>query len=488
MSSEVSNRCILIFIVAISSLTLLCVGLNTELCIGDEVHHFRLAKNILFLKERPVYDPLYGDPYLKMPGAMFYFDTPLWHTLMAVIWKIIGKVSFTAAQVYQTFYFTFLLIFTYLLGSKLYGEKEGLCSALITASLPMVSAFGIVFYLDVPAATFVVLSCLLVLEKRFLWAGISVGLGYLIKRNFLFFFPSFVFLSFVSVDKIEFKGIRKVIFVFIIPAVLLILLDLHFRYVHFHSLFFTKDPLIGPHTEILYQNPPFENYINSSIFNPTDIIKYFGVVILGLMLLYFFRRSYDFKDLFLWIPIISYLIGFFVIFKKGLDIRYLLPIVPLFSILGSKHFFSLKNRGFKMALLSMCAAQFFSVAFYVYAIRQISGDIKDGFQYIINHVPENAFVMYPEVNITEYTNRRMQWGRFQYMPYLFWQANETEAKNILLNVNKIEYIMINKTRIYDDKEIRHKGGYPQSFVDKLPEFSFLKLVFDNKKINIWKIE
>jgi hypothetical protein len=74
------------------------------------------------------------------------------------------------------------------------------------------------------------------------------------------------------------------------------------------------------------------------------------------------------------------------------------------------------------------------------------------------------------------------------MPYLFWQANEKEAKNILLNINKTEYIMIKKTRIYDDTKIRHKGGYPKSFIEKLPNFSFLKLIFDNKEISIWKVE
>lgn len=488
MNLRLANRGFLILILLATSLTLLCIGLNTELCLGDEVHHFRLARNILFLRGRPIYDPLYGDPYLKMPGAMFYFDTPLWHTLLAVIWGVIGQVSFAAAQVYQTIYFILLLIFTYLLGSKLYGENEGLYSALITATIPMIPAFSVLFYLDVPTAVFVALCCLLILDKQFLWAGIAVGLGYFVKRNLIFFFPSFIFLFFLNSKKIGFRETIKTVFVFAVPAILLILPDLWFRYVHFHSLFFTKDTLIGPHAEILYQNPHFVNYINSSVFNPTDIIKYFGIAVPSLMLFYLLRRSYNFKDLFLWIPIVNYLIVFAAIFKKGLDIRYLLPTVPLFAILSSRAFVCLKNRRLKILLLSVCIAQFFGAAFYVYVNRRVPNEVKEGFRYITNYTPKDTFIMYPEDNITEYTGRKMQWGRFQYLPYLFWQANEKEAKNILLNINKVEYIVVKKTRIYDDTKIHHKGGYPESFVEKIPKFSFLRLIFDNKGVSVWKVE
>ena len=52
----------------------------------------------------------------------------------------------------------------------------------------------------------------------------------------------------------------------------------------------------------------------------------------------------------------------------------------------------------------------------------------------------------------------------------------------------IDYIVIKKTRCYDDTESRHFGGYPDSFVQKLPSYKFLKLIFDNKEIAVWEID
>lgn len=461
---------------------------------GDEIHHFNLAKNIFYLKRRPAYDPLYGDPALRMPGAMYYFETPLWHIILAGVWKILDRISFKVAQFYQIIYSFLLLFFTYLLGNKLYSENEGVYSVLIVATIPAVILFSVLFYLDIPLTAFVVLCFLLFINKQFFWAGIIAGLGYLIKINFLFLLPSFIFLilffKFGETEKTIFREKIKRIFIFIFPNILLMLPDLQFRYTHFPSIFFIKDPLIGPHAEILYQNPPVICYTNSTILNFFDIIKYFGIVLIGLFLYFLLKRFNEYKDLFLLIPIITYCCMFLFIFKKGLDLRYLLPIIPFLAILSSKSLIYLKKRSIKIFILIIitCVVQFIATFIFIYNHRRIPQGVKEAFQYVINYIPQDKFIMYPEDNITEYTGRKMQWGRFQYMPYLFWQANEKEAKNILLNINKTEYIMIKKTRIYDDTKIRHKGGYPKSFIEKLPNFSFLKLIFDNKEISIWKVE
>ena len=43
-----------------------------------------------------------------------------------------------------------------------------------------------------------------------------------------------------------------------------------------------------------------------------------------------------------------------------------------------------------------------------------------------------------------------------------------------------------KSRIYDDTKVKHFGGYPKSFVERLRQFQFFKLIYENKEMMIWE--
>jgi len=57
----------------------------------------------------------------------------------------------------------------------------------------------------------------------------------------------------------------------------------------------------------------------------------------------------------------------------------------------------------------------------------------------------------------------------------------------VLDDYSIQYIAVKKSRIYNDEKVKHIGGYPKSFVDKLHKCSFAELMFQNDEMIIWKI-
>jgi hypothetical protein len=52
---------------------------------------------------------------------------------------------------------------------------------------------------------------------------------------------------------------------------------------------------------------------------------------------------------------------------------------------------------------------------------------------------------------------------------------------------EIEYILVEKERIFDDTKVRHLGGWPQSFVDGLVTLNFVERIFENSEASVWKV-
>lgn len=480
------------------SLAVLVTGLLTEFSLGDEAFHYRFAENIFKAGKRVAFDPLYGT---GRPPGYFYITEPLWHTLLAVLWKLFGKISFPLAQAYHTVYYALLILFTYLLGRDLYDKRQGLLSALIVATIPAIVIFSTVFYLDVPATALSIFCLWLLIKKRFFWAGIILGLMYLTKRNACFFLPAFIFLVFYQKELSLAKKFKSFL-CFLAPALFLILPDILWRENHI------KDKLTIEFNgkQIVYENfgtlggvidrisPKWwkyktQEYLNSSLFNLTDVVKYFGVILIITLFLYVLFKMHKKRDLILWAPVISYFFFYCFIFCPASDIRYLLPIFPLLAILSSGSIIKYLNKKWlKLFVIFLCLMQFSSVLLFIKEKRQISKGIKAGFAYIRDNVSPDGVILYPEVILINATNHKHGWaGNLPLvMKNLFWDEDETKIVG-LLKENNVTYIAIKKSRVYDDSERRHFGGYPKSFINRLPRLKFAKLVFDNSEMSIWKI-
>jgi len=235
-----------------------------------------------------------------------------------------------------------------------------------------------------------------------------------------------------------------------------------------------------------------KEYSSSNLTNPIDLIKYLGLVFLFLLLFHIFRfRRWERKDLSLWVPVISYLILFLIFFGVRSDLRYLVPILPFLAVLITPSFLSLR-RSWRWVLIGVCILQFASTSFYVHQKRQLSPGIKEAFEYIRNNVPKDALILYPEENLLIYAQRRVIWsavkvarsGPVYSLRTIFW--GHTEEMNHALRINKIDHILIKKSRIYDDRGGVHFGGYPQSFVEKLPHLDGWVKIFENPGVELWK--
>jgi len=322
---------------------------------------------------------------------------------------------------------------------------------------------------------------------------------YLTKRNACFLAPTFFFLILYQTEASVREKVKNLFFLFV-PPFLFALPDFLWRE---NNLKLTKVvdgrevvvPTSGVSGYILYRLKLSDwslrttEYLNSSLFNPVDIVKYFGVVLLIALVIYVLFRIYEKKDLILWIPIICYFFFFCYIFFPGSDIRYLLPILPLLAILSSKVIVKYCNKKWlNVPLIILCLLQFGSTVVYVRAKRQIPKGIVEGFAYLRDDTAPDALIIYPEYVILEQANRRLAWAGNLHLVLknLFWNKDEDKVRD-LLKSNEVSYISVKKSRIYDDSKVHHFGGYPKSFVERLPRLSFLKLVFDNEDMSIWYI-
>ncbi len=505
------------FLIAIASISLLTAGLTSELYLGDEVYHYRFAKSMFEAGKRVSHDPLYesGNP----PG-FFYATDPLWDGVLAALWRTIGRVSFPVAQIYHTCFYTLLLIFTYLSGKKIFGKEEGAWSCLILATMPMTVAFGILFYIDVPATALSLVAFYLVIDKKYLWGGIIFSLMYLTKRNACFLIPAMALIP-LYFERIGFlKKLRDLSFL-VIPVAITFFLDMRWRYLNIESSKFqiqgygiTRNVTIRNATflenilsRVRYYLWGTKEYLNSSLINPLDLAKYLGVVLILFLIFYFlyglFRKEKKEIKVLIFGLLTSYLVFFLFLFGFNSDIRYLFPIVPFLCLLASKSVIAFERKWVSVLTIGICLVQFGATLTYVRTQRQIPHEIKEGFSYIKVQIPRDALLMYPEYSLLEATERRFIWSSFfdveqhllanEYPEYhgdinrmFFWNSNIDDVMRSL-RINKVDYIVVKKSRIYDDSVVKHLGGYPKSFIRRMPELPFLKLVFENKGMSIWEV-
>jgi len=495
-----------ILIITLASLVLLIVGLLArEPYVGDEVTHFKFAKDMFKQARRIITEP--DEIYKKAPYLRKrYRAGVLWQVVLGKIWRITGGVSEGVAQIYHTAYFIILITCVYLLARGKYGQDVGLNSLFVIVSTPMVVLFGVIFYMEVPLLAFTALCLLMISKKRYVLAGIALGLMILTKSSGLFFVPSLLFLIYCYSDR-TWKIKLKNILIFSSVALLINIPDIYFRYKHFpyvytplYKLIHILSPIpvayhakqiVGADGEIIIITPGKTVYHPSSIFDPVDIMTYFGFALLVLIVLYFILRKYERKDGFIWIAMASYVAAYLLFIYRhcfaDCDIRYLMPIIPFLAVIAGKTLSSLRRKSFRNFLLLACCLQFIAVSGFTYSYRKIPEGIKQGYSFIQDNLPKDAILLYLGVNIRNYAERLTIWHRLRpSLLTLFWQADEKKTLEILAD-NNIDYIAVKKSRIYNDSKVCHTGGYPKSFVDKLPELSFLRLIFENEELSIWKV-
>ncbi|MDY6861400.1 MAG: hypothetical protein SV062_00250 [Thermodesulfobacteriota bacterium] len=491
----IKDSIIPIFIGLIGTISILIAGINSNIYLGDEVYHYRLAEQIYTTKTRPIYDPLIHSTEKNQRKFMVAI---LWHTLLAGIWILTGKASQLTAQIYQALYYFLLVFFTYLLSFKYFKDKKtAVISTILVSTIPMFGAYSTMLYLDIGISFLTVLGFLLFFKERYFWQGVVLALMFLEKRNGYFFLPIFI-LCILLFTQTSFKKRITNIFFLLLPLIILTLPDIYFRYVKLGSITFHPPPL---------NHPPYSNNFSNFIFihpeswsySPSNFIKYLGIpfyISLFFYIYYCLKRKIKYKDDMIFLISSFVYLGFYLyFFKNNLSMRYLCPIIPVVCIFMSRgiYVFVFKNQTKKFNLtfiiLILGVIQFFSAIGYVYTQRKIPEEVWQAYNFIEENTSSQARFMAVRPALSLYTGRKSIWhsdASLHELGYLFWKANDKEVKEIL-HYNKIDYLFVDTDRIHDDSEIKDIKHYPLSFIKKLYKFSFLKLVFNNKSVHIWKI-
>ena len=466
-------------------------GIATEVNLGDESHHYRFAYNIYQAGKRLAFDPLYESG--KPPG-FYYHDPPLWHYLLAFIWRITGP-SQVVAQIYHGLFFILAVWLTAILAKKRWGEEKKWFSTILFITVPMVVSFSIILYMDIPVTALSLLSFYFILQRRYIEGGFALGLAYLTKLNACFFIPGFLILILWH-EREKVWVLLKSVGLFSMPFSVIVFLDHCWRRENIESSYdLVSILLVAERVESTFRNltesqDTFRQYLISYMTNPVDIVRFLGLGLLVCLFIHIISfKRWSGKGIVFWIPVFSYLIAFFLLFGFNSDLRYIMPVVPFLAILCVESPILSQKRWIWM-IVGVCILQFFSTTFYVYQRRLIPSEIKESYEFVRMHLPKNALVLYPEENLLIYGQRRIVWdasvrGNPGGLYSLLWAPDLPTMKRNL-ELNHINYIMIKKSRIYDDRIEKHTGGYPKSFVEKIPKLEGWEKIFENPGVSIWK--
>jgi hypothetical protein len=507
---------------AVLALSILAGGLFTDLRFSDEINHFWFASDWYETGKRPAYLSLV-DTREEFGHYKYRTMAPLWHFGLVLIWKVCAGASKAAAQVYHTGFYALLIIGTYLLAREMYGQEAGWYAAVIAATIPMFVAFGVMFLMDMPIAALVPFGLYFIVKKRYFWAGVLMGLMFLTKRNAYFLFPTFFIFTLGGKSLPIISRLKNgLIFCALILAVTLP--DFVYRYRNLRGLAIPGDrgqvvQYVGtqiknnlfsmwrgarkasfPRPATTFQDsqtpsPTTEqiNFLPSDIRKPSNIPKYLGLSLILLLAAYLFgiRRFYEKQDFLLLLPIIVYFPLYILFFKGWWGLRYLAPVLPLVAILASKPFAAAKQKRLGYMAIALCLIQFAAVWGFVISERRITPEEKAAFGYIKSEIPTHSRLLTAEpFLISYYTGRRALWAVLFDRPdfiELFWVAAGSRKKEIL-DKHIITHLLIYKARVYPDQRVRHLGGYPKSFVHKLPAVDFMEKAFENDSIVIWEVK
>lgn len=504
-------------LIAILVLIILLCGLFTDLRFSDEIFHFWFAKDWYITGERPVYNELLHT--VPEHGYYhYYLSVPLWHYGLKSIFNLSGGISKNLAQVYMAVWYILLIYGTYLLAKTIYDEQLGLYSAFVVATMPFIVSFSILFFIDVPIAAVTPYLIYFVIKRRYILAGIIMGLMFLLKENSYFLFPSACLLllfNFHSKQPVKLSKRFLQVMLFSVLVLFVTLPNFKFRLDNFHGLLVPHDKgaifatvgklfktsYLSIHDMLKPESPrpkvpkPVEvNYLTSSLTSFPIFFKYFGLLFpllfLWRIISIFKYKDFHKKEFFLVIPILIYIPFYLIAFRGWWEIRYLSPIIPLLCIFSVRGIRYLKP-WIRSIIVVVGLMMFLSTIVFTYIERRITLPEK-GIMELIKQLPDGR-ILTPEPLISFYTGRPKVWtDSFRYTPgmglyELFWDDSNIKKENILKDY-KIKYILIPYERIYDDTKVRHFGGYPKSFVERLPKLFFVRLVFDNKDMSIWQVE
>ncbi|MGB2753665.1 MAG: glycosyltransferase family 39 protein [Phycisphaerae bacterium] len=506
-------------IIVAAAAVVFIAGATSDVVRGDEAYYSMFAE--AWYDAGPLHRPVYNPLYSSGEAGYYYTTEPLWPFVCSLVWHVTGVAPWSA-QALQAGFYALLLAAVYGLGRDLLGPRGALAALLAAVAVPMVGAFSILLYTDVPAAALVTGAGLLLLRKRHLAAGVVLGLAYLTKRNTAFLVPAFAIWAFWTEGPV-WRRLGRVA-AFVVPAVLVTLPDWFWRKAHLPAMyepvslsqvlerlgtFFAKQALVAPWsgggaaaaTDAATVVERLWTWLGPSagasrINNPADLLLYLGAVVPMLLVLYLLRRAWNRADAKVWLAVAVYVVALLAMFTLDTEIRYAMPVIPLVAVVAARGLRGWCQKPWVLALVGLAAFGHLGMTvWYVGAQRTLTPGQRAVFEYLQARTPQDARILYPGEMMIIQARRQAVWSQLKNpetgSAYITGFLSETnpDAIRTLLDANGVTYICIDERRVYEEMGEVVGFGYPRSFVERLPTLPFLERVEgDWPGMELWRVK
>ncbi len=480
-------------------------GLLAEVSVGDEVYHFGFARAWAEagLMNRPVHPPQFESGH---PPGYFYVSEPLWPFGLAALWQVLPRQQWVA-QLYQAMWYALMLTSVYLLARHVRrGREAGVLALLLAVSVPMMGVYATLLYIDIAAAALITLALFLAVRRNYVLCGIVLGLTYLTKRNAIFMAPP-IALMVVHQAWQQYRsgkiGKRLLMVVrsgllLVVPSALVVLPDMLWR----RSGIFPAqaDPANSQYVLQRLSIWMSNEKLPSSLINPVDWVTHVGPLLLvGLVATfaaYLWRKQVPREDRWLVLIAALYAVALIMVFSLNTDLRYLMPAVPLLAVIAGRHEFLSRRRWLMCAVAIIAVMQLGGASMVAARQRYLPAENEAVFAYLRDEAPDGTFVLYPGEVIMARTGNPFVWSnlfdpgskRTAGLGLMFYKHGNADIEHTLRH-NNVKYLVVDEKRVFDPTtDGKHMNGWPQPFVDRLPQMPFLRRVDGPwSSITVWEV-
>lgn len=483
------------------------VTLNGPIAFGDEGYWTSMAKMIATNREYPVYQSQFSS-LLKQEG---FAETPLFAFFEGSFYFLFG-FSETIIKFLLPILSFFLGLAIFVIFKRLYSDKIGFFTAIISMTLPAIVTYSVLFYVDIFfvywvtfAIGFFMIAVKEEKKKYLFFSGLFAALAILTKKPALIFpvFYGIYFLYEVRQKKNFFSVLRK----YLPLAAILIIVTGSFAV---RNLAYFNTPLCGlPYVfttdkcniDIQYNNSV--DFATASSNTGTDqnvyqygLINYFHftygllwfvplVFFIGLIYLLVKMEKLDFV-------VITFLIAGSIIFAEYYQTRaedasrYTLFAVPVLALVCGiylekimeilKSYYKYLGIGFLILILIVSYYNFYTKVLAMPQVKQFSPLFFDACKWVKQNIPENATLLSLYSAQTAYNCDRNAVWELQDLPDIVL-GNSVNLTVSRLRANGIDWIFVQKFALSSQS---NRDSYPTSFIAFLESNpQTFKKVFEN---------
>ena len=244
----------------------------------------------------------------------------VWPMILGFLWKI-GLDRILIGRIIEIFFGSLCILFTYLIGRKIFDETTALLASLFLALSPTFFFFDGILLTEIVSTFFSLIAVYLVLQKKYFFSGLFFGMAFMARYLQLFAFITILLVLFFSKNNI--KNLRRLIYGFIITVSPFLILN---RILYNNALFpFFQQILLSRNSGWLNYHGMGYYFIGLFRENALYLLLILGVVVL-------FKSRKPGK-----IAAAAVFLVFFIFFNsiKQKEMRFLIILLPYMYLLVS---------------------------------------------------------------------------------------------------------------------------------------------------------